>query len=83
MHVYHNISCDFELFDAYKWQKLGTKAGYQSIAHKWMQNMVSVIIMFVLILELIDIQGASEKTGIMEFCISCIINGGYTIEITV
>jgi hypothetical protein len=27
----------------------------------------------------INIQGASEKTGIMEFCTSCIINGGYTI----
>ena len=31
----------------------------------------------------IVIQGASKKTGIMEFCIFCIIKGGFTIEITV
>ena len=30
-----------------------------------------------------NIQGASEKTGIMEFCIVCNIKGGYTIQITV
>jgi hypothetical protein len=29
------------------------------------------------------IQGASKKTGIMEFCIFCIIKVVYTIKITV
>jgi hypothetical protein len=29
------------------------------------------------------IQGASKRTGIMEFCIFCIIKGGYSIKITV
>jgi hypothetical protein len=31
----------------------------------------------------VDIQGASKKTGIIEFCIFCILNGGYSIKITV
>ena len=30
-----------------------------------------------------NVQGASKKTGIMEFCIFCIIKGCYTIKIPV
>ena len=30
-----------------------------------------------------NVQGASKKTGIMEFCVFCIIKGGYTMKITV
>jgi hypothetical protein len=29
------------------------------------------------------IQGASKKTGIMEFCIFCTIKGGYSITVMV
>jgi hypothetical protein len=31
----------------------------------------------------VHIQGASKKTGIMEFCIFFIMKGGYSIKITV